>query len=91
MYGSGHNEEPIGKAILWELAQRAEQPAEVARRMREDPALAGVVLVALTGYGRDSDRQRSRDAGFDHHLVKPADFTKLKEILSASAEAVREA
>jgi CheY-like chemotaxis protein len=55
---------------------------EVAAKMRLDPALAKVVLVALTGYGQESDRQRTRDAGFDHHLVKPADFAALKKILA---------
>jgi PAS domain S-box-containing protein len=44
---------------------------EVARRVRRDPDLAHVVLVALTGYGRDEDKQRALAAGFDYHLVKP--------------------
>ncbi|MGK4004433.1 PAS domain S-box protein [Sorangium sp. So ce1036] len=44
---------------------------EVARRLRACPGLAGARLVALTGYGQDEDRRRSREAGFDHHLVKP--------------------
>ena len=39
------------------------------------------MLVALTGYGRDDDVRRSRDAGFDHHLVKPIDFAQLRPIL----------
>jgi two-component system CheB/CheR fusion protein len=59
---------------------------EVAAKMRLDPALAKVVLVALTGYGQESDRQRTRDAGFDHHLVKPADFAALKKILAGVVE-----
>lgn len=41
-----------------------------------------VVLVAMTGYGREADRQRSLQAGFDYHLVKPADFAALQEILA---------
>jgi len=44
---------------------------EVARRVRRDPALTQVVLVALTGYGRDEDKREAMAAGFDHHLVKP--------------------
>ncbi|HEX8434648.1 CHASE domain-containing protein, partial [Archangium sp.] len=44
---------------------------EVARRLRRRPSGAAVRLVALTGYGQASDRQRSREAGFDTHLVKP--------------------
>jgi len=38
--------------------------------------------VALTGWGQDQDRQSSRDAGFDAHLVKPADYAKLTEIIA---------
>jgi signal transduction histidine kinase/PAS domain-containing protein/ActR/RegA family two-component response regulator len=44
---------------------------EVARRVRRDPGLDRVVLVALTGYGREEDRERAMAAGFDFHLVKP--------------------
>ena len=54
---------------------------EVAKRMRRAPGLANIVLVALTGYGLPRDRRRSRAAGFDHHVVKPADFGGLKAIL----------
>jgi CheY-like chemotaxis protein len=45
----------------------------VARELRRKPELAGVRLVALTGYGQPEDRERARDAGFDAHLVKPVD------------------
>ena len=55
---------------------------EVARRMRLEPTLDGVVLVAMTGFGRDSDRQLASEAGFNHHLVKPPDFAKLEDILA---------
>ena len=54
---------------------------EVARRIRQLSALKDLVLVAMTGYGQESDCERSREAGFDHHLVKPADFDALLEIL----------
>ena len=43
----------------------------LARRLRELPATAGALLVALTGYGQERDRQQAMEAGFDHHLVKP--------------------
>jgi len=59
---------------------------EVAKWIRQEPVLKSVVLVALTGYGQESDRQRTQEAGFDHHLVKPADFAKVQSILSAVAE-----
>jgi len=56
---------------------------EVARRMRLDPATRGVKLIALTGYGQDSDRRRAIDAGFDAHLVKPVDLNRLMEVLES--------
>ena len=56
---------------------------EVARRMRADPATCGVRLIALTGYGQESDRERAIDAGFDAHLVKPVDMGRLLEVLEA--------
>ncbi len=57
---------------------------EVARTIRERPEFRGVVLIAITGYGRESDRNRSREAGFDHHLVKPVEFDNLLQILAAT-------
>jgi CheY-like chemotaxis protein len=39
-------------------------------------------LIALTGYGQESDRARSAEAGFDHHLVKPVSYQQLKDVLS---------
>ena len=62
---------------------------EVAQQLRQQPALRNVVLVAMTGYGEVAARQRSREAGFDHHLVKPADFGKLQEILAIVPIATR--
>ena len=53
----------------------------MAQRIRQLPALKDLVLVAMTGYGQESDRERSREAGFDHHLVKPADLDELLRIL----------
>jgi CheY-like chemotaxis protein len=54
---------------------------ELARRLRAQPETAHAVLVAVTGYGQVEDRQRSMQAGFDHHLVKPVDFGKLNALL----------
>ena len=56
---------------------------DLAKQMRADPLHHNVKLVAITGYGEAAARQRSLEAGFDHHLVKPADFRKLNEILAA--------
>jgi PAS domain S-box-containing protein len=55
---------------------------ELAKRLRAHPETANVLLIALTGYGQDEDRRRTRAAGFDHHLVKPADIKQLLAILA---------
>ena len=55
---------------------------ELAARLRELPELNGVKLIALTGYGQESDRRKSREAGFDHHLVKPVDLLILESVLA---------
>jgi CheY-like chemotaxis protein len=57
---------------------------EVAQRLRELPGWDGVLLVAVTGYGQDEDRRRSREAGFDHHLTKPVEPAKLQSLLAAA-------
>jgi CheY-like chemotaxis protein len=56
---------------------------EVARRIRAESWGRKAVLVALTGWGQDADRKRSRDAGFDLHLVKPVDPATICEMLVA--------
>jgi PAS domain S-box-containing protein len=55
---------------------------EVARRLRQHPWAKTVLLVALTGWGQDEDRQRSKAAGFDAHFVKPVDFAGLQDLLA---------
>ena len=54
---------------------------EAARRIREQARGKSLMLVALTGWGQDADRQKSRDAGFDAHLVKPVDAQVLTNLL----------
>jgi PAS domain S-box-containing protein len=56
---------------------------EVARQIRQHPELEQVVLVAQTGWGQEEDRRRSREAGFDYHLVKPVDTDALQNVLKA--------
>jgi signal transduction histidine kinase/CheY-like chemotaxis protein len=53
----------------------------VARRLKSDPATAGVRLVAVTGWGQPADRQAAADAGFDHHLVKPVSSEAIVALL----------
>jgi PAS domain S-box-containing protein len=59
---------------------------EVARRLRQEPATADVHLVALSGYGRDVDRQRAAEAGFDEHITKPLQPEALEALLRGAAE-----
>ncbi len=55
---------------------------ELARRLRAMPQTATSTLIALTGYGQEDDRDRSRAAGFDYHFVKPADLMELAALLA---------
>jgi CheY-like chemotaxis protein len=55
---------------------------ELAKRLRAHPETVNVLLIAVTGYGQDQDRQQTKAAGFDHHLVKPADIKQLSTILA---------
>jgi two-component system CheB/CheR fusion protein len=58
---------------------------ELARRVREEPSLAHVVLVALTGYGTRDDREAALRAGFDHHVAKPVSAERLRGLLGSLA------
>jgi CheY-like chemotaxis protein len=55
---------------------------QIARALRANAETKNAVLVALTGYGQPEDRRKTREAGFDHHLVKPADLTAISAILA---------
>ncbi|KXU84366.1 hybrid sensor histidine kinase/response regulator [Caballeronia megalochromosomata] len=55
---------------------------ELARQLRSRPETAGAMLIAVTGYGQEQDRQRSAEAGFNHHLVKPVVMKELAELLA---------
>jgi CheY-like chemotaxis protein len=54
---------------------------ELALHLRTQPELASTIFVALTGYGRVHDERRSRESGFQHHLVKPVDVDRLLKIV----------
>ena len=69
--------------VMLDLGMPGIDGFEVARRIRERPDAAGIVLIALSGWGKDSDRQATRDAGFAHHIVKPADIGALQALLSS--------
>jgi signal transduction histidine kinase len=57
---------------------------ELVRRLRADARLASVRLIAVTGYGQESDRRRAFEAGFDEHLVKPVDLARLESVILAA-------
>lgn len=59
---------------------------EVARRLKADPALSGIELAAVSGYGQVEDRRRSRAAGFRAHLVKPAGFAQVEQFIGEVLE-----
>ncbi|MBI3947388.1 MAG: PAS domain-containing protein [Armatimonadetes bacterium] len=76
----------LPEAALIDIGLPGMDGYEVARRLRRNPALNGTKLVALTGYGQDEDRERSREAGFDEHLVKPVDLIEMRRVLAAGPE-----
>jgi CheY-like chemotaxis protein len=70
------------EVVLLDIGMPILDGYEVAKRIRQQPWGQRITLVALTGWGQDSDRRRSRDAGFDSHLVKPLDLETLTELLA---------
>jgi two-component system, chemotaxis family, CheB/CheR fusion protein len=55
---------------------------ELARRVRRLDGVEATLLVALTGYAREEDRQEARKAGFNYHLIKPIEPARLKRLLA---------
>jgi signal transduction histidine kinase len=88
-------ERHLPEVVLLDIGMPMLDGYEVAKRIRAQPWGQRITLVALTGWGQDSDRRRSREAGFDSHLVKPLDLETLTDLLarlpstSASASARR--
>jgi signal transduction histidine kinase len=67
--------------VLLDIGMPEMDGFEVARRIRQCAEFDNIVLIALTGWGQTEDRNRTRAAGFNHHLVKPADITVLQSLL----------
>jgi CheY-like chemotaxis protein len=59
------------EVIFLDVGMPGQDGYETATELREKPQLEGVLLVAVTGYGRETDRERAREAGFDEFLIKP--------------------
>jgi CheY-like chemotaxis protein len=70
-------------AVLLDIGLPKLNGYEVCRRIREQPWGQGLTIVALTGWGQEEDRQRSQEAGFDTHLVKPVDLDALMRLLAS--------
>jgi signal transduction histidine kinase/DNA-binding response OmpR family regulator len=71
------------EVVLLDIGLPGMDGYEVARRLRKESQGDHMLLAALTGYGQDKDRYRSREAGFDHHLVKPVDPEALHRLLAS--------
>jgi CheY-like chemotaxis protein len=73
--------------VLCDLGLPGMDGLEVCRAVRKLELRAQPIMIALTGWGRDDDRRRTSDAGFDHHLVKPIAAEKLSDVLRRAVEA----
>ena len=71
--------------VLLDIGMPEMDGYEVARRIRADPELAGVRLIALTGWGAESDRRRTQECGFDEHWVKPVEPEKLLALVGGTS------
>jgi CheY-like chemotaxis protein len=69
--------------VISDIAMPTIDGYEFARRLRKEPSLATLPLVALSGYGQDTDKQQSKEAGFDYHLVKPVSLETLTDLIAS--------
>jgi CheY-like chemotaxis protein len=73
----------VPQAVLCDIGLPGMNGYEVAERLREQPAFQKTPLIALTGYGEEEARRRSKEAGFDYHLVKPVEPEVLDALLDS--------
>jgi CheY-like chemotaxis protein/anti-sigma regulatory factor (Ser/Thr protein kinase) len=69
--------------ILMDIGMPKLNGYDAARRIRQEPWGHDMLMVATTGWGKEEDRQRSKDAGFDLHLVKPVDISAVQQVLAS--------
>jgi CheY-like chemotaxis protein len=67
--------------VLLDIGMPGMNGYEVAARLRQEEGCRDALIIAASGYGQEEDRRRSREAGFDHHLVKPIDYDLLNTLL----------
>jgi CheY-like chemotaxis protein len=77
------------QVALLDIAMCDLDGCQVARRLRRAPGLEKVLLVAVTGWARDLDCQRCREAGFDHHLAKPCEPEQLHALIASASSSLR--
>ena len=70
--------------VLMDIGLPGMDGCQVAQRIREHPEFASMQLIAISGYGQEADQRRCQQAGFNHHLVKPVDLSKLEDLLAES-------
>jgi PAS domain S-box-containing protein len=69
-------------AVFLDIGMPVMDGYDLAQRLRQQPGLENLLLVAMTGWGQEEDRRRSQQSGFDHHLVKPVDPETLRQLLA---------
>jgi CheY-like chemotaxis protein len=75
--------------ILMDIGMPRLNGYDAARRIRQEPWGHEVLMVATTGWGKEEDRRRSKEAGFDLHLVKPIDISAVQEVLASPVHTTR--
>lgn len=83
-------EEFAPQVVLLDIGLPGQDGYEVARQIRGLPGAAGLKLIAVSGYGHEEAIRRSREAGFDIHLVKPVDPERLNDLLVETSRIINE-
>ena len=73
-------------ALLLDIGLPGLNGLDVAKRIRQQPDLGSMRLVAMTGFGQSSDRRLAAEAGFDHFIVKPVDFREVRKVLDGISQ-----
>ncbi len=75
-------DETMPDMIIMDLGMPSMDGYEAARRIRRKPGSQDVLMIALTGWGQSDARQRTIEAGFDHHMIKPVNFEEIKRLVN---------